>query len=461
MRGERSSFTKLMTDAREGVARDYATHVNPQFARLLDCTGFDRRYVRGEGAKLWDDAGTEYLDCIGGYAVHAIGRNHPDMIATLTEALHSGVPSWVQFERNPLAALLARRLAERTPGDLQHAFFSNSGTEAIECALKLARRATNRSAVLHCAMSFHGLTLGALAANGNEHLRDGFGPLGESKSIPFDDLAALEQALASRQCAAFLVEPVQGKSCRSASDGYLGEAARLCKKHGTLLVIDEVQTGVGRTGKFLACEHDAACQPDMLVLSKALSGGLVPVGATLVRSDIWAKTFDSMSHALVHASTFQSGVLAMTAALTTIEIHDREQLSARAARLGSTLRSAFESAAQKYHVAKEVRGRGLMLGIGLHKDFAERLLASIPLLGNLERVLFGQAFTMELLAEHRILCQVSDSHSNILKFTPPLVIDDASCAQLIQSVNAVFAKFESPGSASLHGAARVVLRARQ
>ena len=227
---------------------------------MLGLTGFDRAWTRAEGALLFDDNGNEYLDCIAGYAVHGIGRSHPDMVAALRDALGSGTPNWVQFERNPLAALLAKRLSERTPGDLEHVFFSNSGTEAIECALKLARRATGRAAVLHCDMAFHGLTLGALAANGNPKLRDGFGPLGESECIPFDDLAALERALESRRFAAFLIEPVQGKSCRAASPCYLGEASRLCARFGTLLVVDEVQTGVGRTGRFLALEHDRGCR---------------------------------------------------------------------------------------------------------------------------------------------------------------------------------------------------------
>lgn len=450
----------MLDDARAHVDVNYAEHVNPYFAQLLQLTGFDRRYIRGEGARLWDDANAEYVDCIAGYAVHSIGRSHPVMIAALEEALRSEIPNWVQFERNPLAALLAQRLSARMPGDLRHAFFSNSGTEAVECALKLARRATGRSAVLHCDMAFHGLTIGALAANGNEHLREGFGPLGESTSIPFDHVPALEEALATRKYAAFLVEPVQGKSCRAASDGYLGEASRLCAKFGTLLIVDEVQTGIGRTGRFLALEHDPACRPDIVVLSKALAGGCVPVGATLVRREVWSATFDSMSNALVHSSTFQGGVLAMTAALMTLEIHDAEQLSQRAERMGQLLRSGFDECVSRHHAAVEIRGRGLMLGVALQKDFTERVLSTLPVVGALERVLFGQAFAMEMLATHRVLCQVTESRSNVLKFTPPLVIDDAQCAHVIHALDSTLTALTGIASPLLRGAFRALRQLR-
>ncbi len=453
---QKSEFERLVTDAQRELDANYESHGNPQFARLLRLTSFDRQYVRGHGSILVDDAGREYLDCIAGYAVHGIGRAHPDMIAMLDAAIRSGHPGWVQFERNPLAALLAHRLAERVPGDLRHAFFSNSGSEAVECALKLSRRATGRDAVLHCEQAFHGLTLGALAANGNEHLRSGFGSLGASCSIRFDDLPALEEALASRRFAAFIIEPVQGKSCRALSDGYLGEATRLCTRFGTLLVVDEVQTGIGRTGRFLGIDHDPACVPDIVVLSKALSGGFVPVAATLTRGSIWDATFDSMSRSLVHNATFQGGVLAMTAALTTLDIHDREQLSERARVKGEILRSGFEECAGRHSCIAEVRGRGLMLGIALKKSASERLIARLPLIGGYERLVFGQAFVMEMLVTHSILCQVTDSETNVMKFTPPLVIDDAQCRSIVSAVDATLEKLGRGLCASASGTMRAL-----
>lgn len=433
MSESRPDFERLLEEARREVDANYAEHGNPAFARMLRLTGFDRGWRSAHGAVLFDDQGREFIDCIAGYAVHGIGRAHPDMIAALTDALRSGHPNWVQFERNPLAALLARKLAERVPGDLTRVFFSNSGTEAIECALKLARRATGRSAVLHCDLAFHGLTLGSLAANGNPKLRDGFGELGDSACIPFNDLDALERTLSTRRFAAFLVEPVQGKTCLVAQPRYLAEASRLTKRYGTQLVIDEVQTGIGRTGRFLALEHDVGCQPDMVVLSKALAGGYVPVGATMVRDDVWSKTFDSMARALVHASTFQGGVLAMTAGLMTLEIHDRERLSERARDLGARMTAGFRESIARHDAADEVRGQGLIIGVPLRKSAAEKTIARLPVVGAVEQLAFGQSFAMELLATHGVLCQVTDSHTNLLKFTPPLVIDTPQCDAVVRA----------------------------
>jgi acetylornithine/succinyldiaminopimelate/putrescine aminotransferase len=449
-----SEFERLLLEAKRNCGANYRTHVNPAFAELLDATGFSRCFVRGEGASLWDEQGHEYLDCIAGYAVHAIGRKHPDMVQALCDALVNGPPNWVQFEKNPLAALLARRLCDRVPGELQHVFFSNTGTEGVECALKLARRATGRSAVLHCDMAFHGLTIGSLAANGNPGLRKGFGDLGPSEQIPFDDLAALEQALSSRRFAAFIVEPVQGKTCRALAPGYLTEASRLAQRHGTLLVIDEVQTGVGRTGSFVASARERGVRPDMVVLSKALSGGYVPIGATLVRRDIWRRTFDSMSRALVHASTFQGNVLAMTAGLMTLEIHDREQLSARAARLGSEIRGRLKALSRNQPLIGEVRGEGLMIGVSLQPPLGDRLLARLPSIGTIARHAFGQAFVMNLLERHRVLCQVTESTTNVLKFTPPLVVSSEQCERLVCAIeDSLVALSPSPATA---GVAKVV-----
>lgn len=456
----RHDFARLLAEAQRDVDANYARHGNPAFARMLGLTGFDRVWRAARGAVLVDDDGREHIDCIAGYAVHGIGRAHPDMIAALTDALASDRPNWVQFERNPLSALLARRLAERVPGELNRVFFSNSGTEAIECAFKLARRATGRSAVLHCDLGFHGLTIGSLAANGNPKLREGFGPLGDSECIPFDDLAALERALATRRFAAFVVEPVQGKTCLAASPGYLAEATRLCNRHGTIFVVDEVQTGIGRTGRFLALEHDPGCRPDMVVLSKALAGGYVPIGATLVREDIWAKTFDTMARALVHASTFQGGTLAMTAGLMTLEIHDRERLSERAERLGARLAEGLRAACARHDAADEVRGRGLIVGIPLKKSDAERFVARLPVIGGLEQLAFGQSFAMELLAAHGVLCQVTDSHANLLKFTPPLVIEESQCDAVVRAVDATMGSLSGGLRATTAGVLRVLRNAR-
>ena len=451
------SFTDLIEIARSELPENYQQHLNPHFEKFLEVTGFDRTYVRGRGAMLYDEDGHEYIDCVAGHAVQSLGRSHPDVVAALQSALASDHPGWVQFECNPLSALLGKRLIARVPGDLQYVLFNNSGAEAVECALKLSRRFTGRDAVLHCDKGFHGLTLGALAANGNPNLRDGFGTLGDSQSIPINDLPALEHALGTRKFAAFIVEPVQGKTCIKVDDGYLQEATRLCKLHGTLLIVDEIQTGIGRTGTFVALEHDPGCEPDIVVLSKALSGGFVPIGAVLVRGDVWRCTFDSMARSFIHTSTFQGGTLAMVAALTVLEVYDREQLGERALRMGEILRKGCEEIALLHTALASVRGRGLMLGLELRRGATERAISNLPGIGSFEKLLFGQSFAMELLATHRILSQVSDSQSNLLKLTPPLVISQAECFQVVSSLSETFSRLSGPSAPFINGIKRVAL----
>ena len=449
------SFQHLLAEAVRDADGNASRHLNPKLLQLIAATGLDRRWVRGEGAWIEDDRGYRFIDCIGGFAVHSLGRRHPAVVSALHAALDSGHPGWVRFEANGLAALLAKRLSARMPADLPFAFFTNSGTEAVECALKLARRFTGRSAVLGCDRGFHGMTLGALAANGNAELRAGFGELGPAEIVPFNDLSALEAALSTRRFAAFLVEPVQGKTCMAADPGYLAEASRLCRAAGTQLVVDEVQTGVGRTGRFLAVEHDLGCVPDMVVMSKALSGGYVPVGVAMVRADVWRTTFGSMSRAFVHSSTLHEGTLAMTAALTVLEVHDAERLSVRAAEQGERLRAALQSSAVRHGLGGEVRGRGLMLGVPLGRSASERWLASLPGVGALEGLLFGQAFVMEMFGAHRVMTQVTGGRSDLLKFTPPLVCTPEQVDAVAAAFESTCARLATGPRAFVHGLARV------
>ncbi|MEI6474824.1 MAG: aspartate aminotransferase family protein, partial [Planctomycetota bacterium] len=296
---------RLLDEHRPDGHRLFAEHVNPRFATVLRTIGFDRFFVRAEGQYLWDAEGHRYLDFLGGYAVCNVGRNHPTVKQALRDCLDMNLPSMVQFDAPPLAGMLARELTRRIGRGLDRVYFTNSGTEGVEAAIKFARTATGRPGILFADRAFHGLTMGALSLNGCQSFRQGFGPfLPETRMVRFGDLADLEGALRAGDVAAFIVEPVQGKGVHIAPEGYLAEASRLCHQYGALFIADEVQTGICRTGKFLAIDHDPGCEPDIVVLSKALSGGLIPVGAVLVRQRIWDKTFSSLDRAIVHSSTF-------------------------------------------------------------------------------------------------------------------------------------------------------------
>ena len=422
-------------------AERYSLHtryLNEQMVRLLKTIGFDRRYRRARGQYLYDERGEQYLDLLSGWGVFAIGRNHPEVRSALTQVLDGELPNLVQLDVSVLAGVLAERLLRHAPY-ADKVFFANSGTESVEAALKFARAATGRPGIAYCGHAFHGLTYGALSINGDQVFRAGFGPLlPQCVEIPFDDLDALERALASRQIAAFIVEPIQGKGVTVPSDGYLRGALDLCRKHGTLFIADEIQTGLGRTGRFLAVDHWGV-EPDIVLLAKSLSGGHVPIGAVLTRKWIFDKVFDRMDRAIVHGSTFAKNDLAMAAGLATLEVIESEHLIANAARTGARLMAAFEAITKRYELAKAVRGKGLMIGLEFGAPRSMRLKTSWNLLETASSGLFCQLIVIPLLSEHRILVQVAGHGSHTVKLLPPLVISDADCEWIERSFEAVIA----------------------
>src|SRR5215470_19786724 len=318
----------------------HARHLNEQLVRVLKTIGYDVGFQKGQGQYLYDREGARYLDLLSGFGVFAIGRNHPALRTVLKSVLDSDLPNLVQLDVSTLAGVLAERLIERVPY-LDKVFFANSGAETVEAAIKFARGATGRPGIVYCSHAYHGLSYGALSLTDDPNFRAGFEPLLPGcTAIPFNDLGALEQALSSRQVAAFIVEPIQGKGVNMPTDEFLPGAVALCKKYGSLFIADEIQTGMGRTGRFLAVEHWNV-EPDMVLLSKALSGGHVPVGAVLMRRPIFDKVFNRMDRAVVHGSTFAKNDLAMAAGIATLEVLKFEKLIEAAAKRGAELRLAL------------------------------------------------------------------------------------------------------------------------
>jgi len=421
------------TDDADG-ARSWRELVNPRWARVLRLLDCDRTWTRGEGVWLEDDHGRRVLDAVGGYGAATVGHNHPRLVQALHEALDAGAPGMVHFGVPPLAGALARRLLELAPPSLHRVYFTNSGTEGIELAIKLARAFTGRPALLSCDHAFHGFTTGALALTGHDPYRERFGDLLASRRVPFGDLDSLERALAPRDVAAFVVEPVQGKGVKLPPPGYLAEAQRLCRRAGTLLVVDEVQTGFGRCGSMFATVADGADEPDVMVVSKALSGGLIPVGAVLARDRVWNATFSSIDRAMVHSSTFHQSPLAMSAALAVLEVVREEQLVERSARLGASLRLQLEALRQHHRSLGDVRGKGLMVAIDL--------VPPRPLRGRLESSLWPQSFVMTMLDEGGVLAQVVNQRSATVKFTPPLVIEPAEVDRIVRAVDQALGRID-------------------
>lgn len=414
-------------------------HLNQQMVRVLKTIGFDIDYVRAEGPYLFDPDDNRYLDLLSGWGVFALGRNHPTVIAALESVLRAKLAHLVQMDVSTLAGVLAQRLAARMPAGLDKAFFCNSGTEAVETALKLARRATGRPKVIYCERGFHGLTLGSLSVNGDDYFRDGFGELLPGMiRVPFNDLPALERALAGDDVAAFIFEPIIGHGVFLPDDDYLPEAARLCRKHGTLLIADEVQTGLGRTGRFLAVEHWGV-EPDLVCLAKALSGGFVPSGAVMMRRRVFDALFDRMERAAVHGSTFSKNDLAMAAGIATLDVIDNEHLVENAQRMGQALLDAFAGLVPQYEFLHGVRGKGLMLALEFGPPQSLKLRSAWKLLQAANEGLFCQMITIPLLQKHRILTQVAGSGLNVVKYLPPLVISDGDRDWIIEATHSVIA----------------------
>src|SRR5579864_6656992 len=404
----------------------HARHLNEQFVRVLKTIGYDVGFQKGQGQYLFDRDGVRYLDLLSGFGVFAIGRNHPALREALKSVLDSDLPHLVQLDVSTLAGVLAERLLKYVPY-LDKAFFANSGTECVEAAIKFARGATGRPGILYAGHAYHGLTYGSLSLTDDKNFRGGFEPLLPGcKAVPFNNLAALERELSTRQIAAFVVEPIQGKGVNMPSDDFLPEAAALCRRYGTLLVADEIQTGLGRTGRFTAVEHWNV-EPDMVLLSKSLSGGHVPVGALLTRKWIFDKIFDRMDRAVVHGSTFGKNDLAMAAGIATLEVLKGEKLVEQAAKRGSELRLALTRLVPGYELMKEVRGKGLMIGVEFGPPKSLRLKASWNVLETANKGLFCQLITVPLFKDHKILTQVSGHGSHTIKLLPPLTITEEDC----------------------------------
>ena len=406
----------------------HTAHVNPRFSKGLRTIGFDRCYTKAQGSYLWDQAGRQYLDLISGYGMFALGRNHPAIRQSLEEFIALDYPSLVQMDAPLLSGLLADELKKRVPEKLDTVYFTNSGTEGVETAIKFARCATGRPAIIYCEHAFHGLSNGSLSINGDETFREGFAPfLPDCRAIPFDDLAALERALSSGDAAAFIVEPVQGKGVKIPASDYLGQAAELCRRHGTLFVADEVQTGLGRTGRFLALEHDGNISPDILVLSKALSGGYVPVGAVMTTRSIYDRVFSSLERSVVHSSTFGQGSLAMVAGLATLAALDDENAIKNAEHVGAHLLQGLTEMLPRFEFLKAVRGKGCMIGIELGMPSRLALKTAWAVVHKMDRSLFPQAVVIPLLDDHGIITQVAGHHMDVIKLLPPLnlTVEDA------------------------------------
>ncbi|GGQ19445.1 aspartate aminotransferase family protein [Streptomyces roseolilacinus] len=435
---------ELLADRASERYELHARHLNHQLPRMLHTIGFDKVYERAEGAHFWDAEGHDYLDMLAGFGVMGLGRHHPVVRRALHDVLDLSLPDLTRFDCAPLPGLLAERLLAHSP-HLDRVYFGNSGAEAVETALKFARRATGRPRVLYCAHAFHGLTTGALSVNGEDCFRDGFAPLLPDTAIGLGDLDALDRELRRGDVAALIVEPIQGKGVHETPPGFLRAARELLRKRGALLIADEVQTGLGRTGDFYAYQHEGGVEPDLVCVAKALSGGYVPVSATLGKDWIFKKVYSSMDRVVVHSASFGANAQAMAAGLAVLAVLDAEDVVGNARRVGALLKSRLTELVDRYEMLHEVRGRGLMIGIEFGRPSSLALRGRWAMLQTARRGLFAQMVVVPLLQRHRILTQVSGDRLEVIKLIPPLIIGEDDVDRFVTAFTAVMDEAHSGG----------------
>jgi len=429
---------KSLVNSRFGENYDlHDKYVNRTFSTVLKTIGFDKCYKSAKGAYLYDAEGNDYLDFLSGYGVYGMGRNHPVIKQAIKDALDMDLPNMVQMDCALLSGLLAEKLVQTLNNRLTACFFTNSGTEAIEGAIKFAKAFTKKPRVLSLAGAYHGLTYGAMSATVSKHFQTGFAPfLPGVSAIKYDDLNVLEDELKKGDVAAFIFEPVQGKGVYTPAEDYFAKAQELCRKYGTLFVADEVQTGLGRTGKMFAFQH-WNLDPDIVTVAKALSGGYVPAGAFVTTREIHQAVFSSLDRCVVHSSTFGRNNLAMVCGLATLSVLENEKLVENSAKMGKYLLDNLNALKSKHSYIKVVRGKGLMLAVEFQEPKEFGLKLAWKGLKAAEDVLFTQMVVTSLMDKHRVLSHVASHGLDAVKILPPFVIGEKEADRFINGLDDV------------------------
>lgn len=415
-----------------------ASYLDSSLVDVLRILGFDKDYVAAKGSYLYDAAGRAYLDFHTGEGFASLGHNHAGVSEVLQSVLRAPLVDGVQIHYSPIAGMLAEQLSRHLPPGLEAMFFTSSGAEAVDSAMKFARAATGRQRLISCESSFHGVTLGPLSLVGDEFFREGFGPLLPGcELIPFGDFRRLEAELRSKDVAAFIVEPIQGRAVTPAPAGYLEAAQHLCRRYGTVFVLDEIQTGLGRTGKWFALER-WGLEPDFVLVGKALSGGYVPVAAMATRRHIYNKAVGTLERSYVHQSTFGRNRLSMAAGLATLRVIERDGLVEHAERIGALLKSGLLDLQRRYEIIKEVRGCGLMLGIELRPPRSRAGRLSWRLMQKASEGLFPQLIVIPLHRDHGVITMAAGKN-DVIKFLPPLTLSEEEARSFLVAIEAVLA----------------------
>ena len=415
----------------------YKKYMNPGLVKLLKLLKFDKKFIKAEDFSIWDSEGTKYIDFLGGYGAMNFGHNNQKIKKAIETFLAEDFPNILQISLNPLASVLSYNLALLCPGNLEKVFYCNSGAEAVEGALKIARKATKRKQIIYCNGSFHGKTFGALSVTGRKKYQTPFEPLvPQCISVPYGEIEPLKNILQKRKTAAFIVEPIQGEGGMNVPpEGYLKGAEDLCHKYGTLFIVDEIQTGMGRTGNNFACEYENI-NPDIMTLAKSLGGGIMPIGAYISSSRVWHDAYGDLTgqDALLHTSTFGGNSLACLSAIKAIEVLREEELADKARQSGEYLLEKLKVIQSKHpKKIKEVRGRGLMIGI----EFKE---SRIPGIKNIQHEYMAAIIAGILFNDYKIITAYTLNNPNVIRLEPPLTINKNEIDILIDAIDKICLK---------------------
>jgi len=426
--------------SRSEIRKLYSEYVNSGLASMLGLLNFDKNFVRAEGCYVWDSDGKKYIDFLGAYGALNLGHNPPEIHNALSKV--SSRPNLLQASLSTYAAILGHNLSRVAPSGLKHSFFCNSGAEAVEGALKTARAATGKHNIISCEGSFHGKTMGALSATGRKKYQMPFSPLVPGfDTVEYGRIDALEDKLKAKDVAAFIVEPIQGEGGIIVPPaGYLRDAGELCRRYEALLIVDEVQTGFGRTGRMFACEEEGVT-PDIMCVAKSLGGGVMPIGAFVTTPEVWEKAFGGMEKCLLHTSTFGGNTMACAAGIASINAILEKKLPEHARKMGEYMINGLKALKDKYSIIKDVRGRGLMVGIEfqtLEKSLLNRVMGGA--VDKFYQEFAGSMVAGELLNSHRIITAYTLNNPNVIRMEPPLVVTEQDIGYMLNALEDILSK---------------------
>lgn len=450
------SLEDALNQNRESFRSNYKEYINSGKATLLRLLDFDREYVKAEGMYIYDNQGDQYIDFLGGYGSLNFGHNPPSIYEAIERVQQ--IPNILQVSISKVTAACAKNLSIITPGSLRKCFFCNSGTEAVEASLKLARKATKKTAILYTEGAFHGKTLGSLSVTGKKKYKKPFEPLlPDTHQIPYGDIGALERILEEREAAAFIVEPIQGEAgVILPPSGYLKRVQDLCREKDVLLIMDEIQTGFGRTGALFACNHEGI-EPDSMVLSKSLGGGVIPVGVCITTDSVYKRAYGSIDDCLLHTSTFGENTLASAAAIGAMELLLEGDLVSEVGKKGDYFLKRLKELQEEYPLIKEVRGRGLMMGVEFmeaKKGFLDTI--SFGQLNKLSNEHLASLIAGELLRRHRVITAYTLNNPNVIRLAPPLIVSYDELDRVVEAFNDVLSNIKGLFPAAFSGARSAV-----